>query len=98
MEAGMTVILHADIGQRPVTIVGAATLRRRIAAVYAAGGADVHVHDRSAEQLDGCRRFVSDNVDRVQTLLDVRPSQGPGDISFYEEMRESGRGAWVAGG
>ena len=78
----MTYTHPADIGQRPVTIVGAGTLGRRIAAVYAAGGADVHVYDMSAEQLDACRQFVSDNVDRVQTLLDVHPSQGVGDISL----------------
>ena len=63
----MTYTIPTDIGQRPVTIVGAGTLGRRIAAVYAAGGADVHVHDMSAEQLDACRQFVSDNIDRVQT-------------------------------
>jgi hypothetical protein len=41
------------------------------------------VHDMSAEQLDACRQFVSDNIDRVQTFLDVHPSQGAGDISLY---------------
>lgn len=91
----MTSTLPADIGQRPVTIVGAGTLGRRIAAVYAAGGADVHVYDMSAEQLDACRQFVSDNIDRVQTLLDVHPSQGVGDISLYGELGEAVRGAWM---
>jgi 3-hydroxybutyryl-CoA dehydrogenase len=79
---------------RPVTIVGAGTLGRRIAAVNAAGGADVHAHDMSGEQLDGCRQFVSDNIDRVQALLDVHPSQGAGD-SLYGELREAVRGAWM---
>jgi 3-hydroxybutyryl-CoA dehydrogenase len=78
-----------------VTIVGAGTLGRRIAAVYAAGGADVHVYDMSAEQLDRCRQFVSDNIDRVQTLLDVHPSQGAGDIFLYGELGEAVRGAWM---
>ncbi|HEX6579773.1 MAG TPA: 3-hydroxyacyl-CoA dehydrogenase family protein [Actinomycetota bacterium] len=95
MEAGMTYTFPADIGQRPVTIVGAGTLGRRIAAVYAAGGADVHVHDMSAEQLDACRQFISDNIDRVRTLLDVHPSQGAGDISLYEELGEAVRAAWM---
>jgi 3-hydroxybutyryl-CoA dehydrogenase len=94
MEAGMTYTLPAGIGQRAVAIVGAGTLGRRIAAVYVAGGADVHVHDLSAEQLDACRQFVSDNIDRVQTLLDVHPSQA-GDISLYGELGEAVRGAWM---
>jgi len=94
MEAGMTYTLPASIGQRAVAIVGAGTLGRRIAAVYVAGGADVHVHDVSAEQLDACRQFVSDNIDRVQTLLDVHPSQA-GDISLYGELGDAVRGAWM---
>jgi 3-hydroxybutyryl-CoA dehydrogenase len=94
MEAGMTYTLPAGIGQRAVAIVGAGTLGRRIAAVYVAGGADVHVHDVSAEQLDACRQFVSDTIDRVQTLLDVHPSQA-GDISLYGELGEAVRGAWM---
>ncbi len=91
----MTYVLPADIGQRPVAIVGAGTLGRRIAAVYAAGGADVHVHDMSAEQLSECRQFVSNNIDRVQNLLDVRPSRGGGDISVSEDLGEAVRGAWM---
>jgi len=90
----MTYTLPASIGQRAVAIVGAGTLGRRIAAVYVAGGADVHVHDVSAEQLDACRQFVSDNIDRVQTLLDVHPSQA-GDISLYGELGDAVRGAWM---
>ena len=91
----MTYILPADIGQRPVTIVGAGTLGRRIAAVYAAGGADVHVHDMSLEQLDAGRRYISDNVDRVQALLDVHPPQGVGDVTLYTALDQAVRGAWM---
>jgi len=91
----MTYVLPADIGQRPVTIVGAGTLGRRIAAVFVAGGSDVCVHDMSAEQLSECRQFVSNNIDRVQNLLDVRPSRGGGDISVSEDLGEAVRGAWM---
>lgn len=91
----MTYVLPADIGQRPVAIVGAGTLGRRIAAVFVAGGSDVRVHDMSAEQLSECRQFVSNNIDRVQNLLDVRPSRGGGDISVSEDLGEAVRGAWM---
>ncbi len=91
----MTYVLPADIGQRPVAIVGAGTLGRRIAAVFVAGGSDVRVHDMSAEQLSECRQFVSNNIDRVQNLLDVRPSRGGGDISVSEDLGEVVRGAWM---
>jgi 3-hydroxybutyryl-CoA dehydrogenase len=91
----MTYVLPADIGQRPVTIVGAGTLGRKIAAVYVSGGADVHVHDTFGEQLDECREFVANNIDKVQALLDVHPSEGSGQISGYRELAEAVAGAWM---
>ena len=48
----MTYALPSDVGERPIAIDGAGTLGRRLAAVYAAGGADVHLFDVSAEQRD----------------------------------------------
>ena len=42
--------LSSDVGEHPVAVVGAGTLGRRIAAVYAAGGTDVHMFDISTEQ------------------------------------------------
>ena len=46
----MAYTLPDDLDQRPVTIDGAGTLGRLIAAVYAAGGSAVRIFDMSAEQ------------------------------------------------
>lgn len=91
----MTFTLPRDVGQRPVTIVGAGILGRRIAAVYVAGGTDVRVHDVSSDQLDACREFVADNVDKVRTLLDVHPSRGAGSIAVLEDLDAAVPESWM---
>jgi 3-hydroxybutyryl-CoA dehydrogenase len=91
----MTFVLPPDVGQRPVTIDGAGTLGRRIAAVYVAGGTDVHVHDVSSDQLEACRQFVSENVDRVRTVLDMHPSGGAGRIAVHEDLDAAVPGSWM---
>lgn len=91
----MTFTLPRDVGQRPVTIVGAGTLGRRIAAVYVAGGTDVRVHDVSADQLEACRRSVADDVDRVRTLLDIHPSRGAGSIAVLDDLEAAVAGSWM---
>lgn len=91
----MTFTLPRDVGQRPVTIVGAGTLGRRIAAVYVAGGTDVRVHDVSADQLEACSRSVVDDVDRVRTLLDIHPSRGAGSITALDDLDAAVAGSWM---
>jgi 3-hydroxybutyryl-CoA dehydrogenase len=91
----MTFILPPDVGQRPVTIDGAGILGRRIAAAYIAGGTDVHIHDVSLDQLEASRRFVSENMDRVRTVLDVHPSRGAGSIVVHEELDAAVPGSWM---
>jgi len=68
--------LPEEVDQRPVTIVGAGTLGRRIATVFAAGGSDVRVFDTSSEQLEAGRDHVEQHAAEVQEALDLRP----GDI------------------
>jgi 3-hydroxybutyryl-CoA dehydrogenase len=91
----MPFTLGPDIAQRPVAIVGAGTLGRRIASVYVAGGTDVHVHDVSPEQLEACLRFVADSVDRVRSVLDLHPPKGAGNIAAYQDRADAVGGAWM---
>jgi 3-hydroxybutyryl-CoA dehydrogenase len=87
--------LGPDVAQRPVAIVGAGTLGRRIASVYVAGGTDVHVHDVSSDQLEACLRSVTDSVDRVQGVLDLHPPNGAGSITASEDRADAVSGAWM---
>src|SRR5215211_776771 len=89
----MPFTLPPDVAYRPVAVDGAGALGRRIASVYVAGGTDVHIHDVSSDQLEACIQFVADSVDNVQSVLDVHPSGGAGNIAMYENLGEAVGGA-----
>ena len=91
----MTLTLPSDVGERPVAIVGAGTLGRRIAAVFVAGGADVRLQDVSETQLDACVRFVAENVDKVASVLDVHPTRGIGTLTTHGERADAVRDGWM---
>ena len=61
----------ADHQDRPVAVVGAGTLGRRIATVYVAGGTDVRLFDVSSEQASEALRHVAEG--------------GTGRISSFDE-------------
>jgi 3-hydroxybutyryl-CoA dehydrogenase len=54
-----------DIQNRPVAVVGAGTLGRRIAVMFASRGGTVRIHARRAEQLDAATRYVAETLPRV---------------------------------
>src|SRR5215216_1293966 len=91
----MPVTFPSDVSHRPVAVDGAGALGRRIASVYVAGGTDVHIHDVSSDQLEACIQFVADSVDKVQSILDVHPSGGVGNIAVYENLGEAVGEAWM---
>jgi 3-hydroxybutyryl-CoA dehydrogenase len=86
--------LPEDLPQRPVTIAGAGTLGRRIAAVFAAGGSDVRVFDVSAEQREAGRDHVEQHVAEVQKTLDLRPDR-TGQVEVAGDLSQAVDGAWL---
>ena len=90
----MAYSLPADIDRRPVTVVGAGTLGRLIATVFAAGGSDVRVFDTSAEQLDAARGHVEQTVGSVQEALELRPAR-TGGVEGADDLARAVDGAWL---
>jgi 3-hydroxybutyryl-CoA dehydrogenase len=90
----MAYSLPEDVDQRPVTIVGAGTLGRRIATVFAAGGDEVRLFDASAEQLEAGRAYVEENVAGVQEALDLHPD-GAGRVDVADDLAGAVDGAWL---
>src|SRR3954454_14856869 len=90
----MAYSLPEDVHQRPVTIVGAGTLGRRIGAVFAAGGTDVRLFDASAEQLEGGRDHVEQHVAEVQQALDLQPDR-TGRVDVADDLARAVAGAWL---
>ena len=90
----MAYSLPEDVDQRPVTIVGAGTLGRLIATVFAAGGNDVRIFDASAEQLEGGRDHVEQHVSEVQQALDLHTDR-TGGVEGADDLARAVDGAWL---
>ena len=54
-----------DIRDRPVAVVGAGTLGRRIAVMFASRGGAVRIYARRAEQLTAATQYVAETLPRV---------------------------------
>src|SRR5437588_11725215 len=90
----MPYTVPSDLDERPVAIDGAGTLGTRIAAVYAAGGSDVHVFDLSAEQREAARNDVVDHIDQTRKALGLNNIR-TGRIEIFDDLASAVRGAWM---
>lgn len=81
-----------DVEGRPVAVVGAGTLGRRVAMMFASRGGLVRISDRSAEALAAATAYVE------ETLPDVVAQRGFGEIGTVEghaSLAEAVAGAWL---
>jgi 3-hydroxybutyryl-CoA dehydrogenase len=90
----MAYSLPEDVNERPVTIAGAGTLGRRIAAVFAAGGTDVRIFDTSAEQREAGRDYIEQNVADVRQELDLNPDR-TGRVEATDDLPGAVDRAWL---
>jgi 3-hydroxybutyryl-CoA dehydrogenase len=90
----MSYTLPADVDDRPIAIVGAGTLGRQIATVYAAGGSDVQIFDLSPDQRDAAVNYVSEQIEQVQRTLELDTSR-QGTVRASDDLAGVLRGAWM---
>lgn len=90
----MSYTLPSDVDDRPIAIDGAGVLGRRIASVFAAGGADVRIFDVSQAQREAARRYVTEQMQRVKTALDLTGAPA-GQVSLFDDLTQAVRGAWM---
>ncbi|OBF60811.1 3-hydroxybutyryl-CoA dehydrogenase [Mycobacterium sp. 852002-50816_SCH5313054-b] len=82
-----------DIRDRPVAVIGAGTLGRRIAVMFASRGGAVRIHARRAEQLAAATQYVAETVPRVVQ------HRGFGDVGVAAaaaSLEDALDGAWLA--
>ncbi|MFF4381493.1 3-hydroxyacyl-CoA dehydrogenase family protein [Kitasatospora sp. NPDC001547] len=77
---------------RPVAVVGAGTLGRRIALMFATGGGQVRIYDPSAEQLAAARDYVEEQLPAVAAAVG---GGEPGTVAVSDDLAEALRGAWL---
>jgi 3-hydroxybutyryl-CoA dehydrogenase len=90
----MTYELPSDVDERPIAIDGAGTLGLRLAAVYAAGGTDVHVFDLSAEHRDAASQYVEQHLDETRETLGLSDAK-TGRVEAFDDLGDAVRGAWM---
>ncbi len=87
--------MHAsDIDRRPVAVIGAGTLGARIALMFAAGGSDVHIVNRSRDRALEAKDFVDRRSDAVRADLALS-ADACGEVSVTASLEEGIPGAWL---
>jgi 3-hydroxybutyryl-CoA dehydrogenase len=81
-----------DYLSRPVAVIGAGTLGRRIALMFAAHGADVRIYDLAEEQLRAAAAYVTDNLPALAERL---TSVVPGHVSADTDLGDAVHNAWL---
>jgi 3-hydroxybutyryl-CoA dehydrogenase len=82
-----------DIRDRPVAVIGAGTLGRRIAMMFASRGGAVRIYARRTEQLDAATHYVT------ETLPKVLQQRGFGEVGVATgttALADALDGAWLA--
>jgi 3-hydroxybutyryl-CoA dehydrogenase len=96
LEGGRTMAytLPDDVDARPIAIIGAGTLGRRIAAMYAAGGSDVRIVDPADDQRAATRDFVSANAEDIRRRLRLEADR-VGTVETVSDLVGAVPGAWM---
>src|ERR1700761_8328620 len=82
-----------DIRNRPVAVIGAGTLGRRIALMFASRGGTVRIHARRPEQRADATQYVTENLPK---LLGDRGFGETGAVTATGSLDEALDGAWLA--
>lgn len=88
----MTHQLPEDVRDRPVTVIGGGTLGRRIALMFASGGAEARIHDLSADVRAAAVAFVEETLPSV---VAGREGAEAGTIRAFDDLDEAVAGAWL---
>ncbi|KAH6611624.1 dehydrogenase [Trichoderma cornu-damae] len=76
---------------RPVVVLGAGVLGRRIACIWASAGYDVRIRDPSPQQRADGVAYVEENV----ASYAQKTGKIPGNVEAFENMREAVADAWL---
>ncbi|KAH8657907.1 hypothetical protein BX600DRAFT_524063 [Xylariales sp. PMI_506] len=83
------------INDRPIAILGAGVLGRRIACSYVAGGYKVHIRDPSAEAQQAALDYVEANKVEFATHIPGGAPEAFGACATFEHIEDAVRDAWL---
>ncbi|MEV6531903.1 3-hydroxyacyl-CoA dehydrogenase family protein [Streptomyces sp. NPDC051639] len=88
----MTFALPTDTATRPVAVLGAGTLGRRIALMFATRGGQVRVYDPAVQAGQDARAYVEQQVAEVAAGIE---GGTPGTVTATTDLAEALAGAWL---
>ncbi|HTX98025.1 MAG TPA: 3-hydroxyacyl-CoA dehydrogenase NAD-binding domain-containing protein [Mycobacterium sp.] len=88
----MSFNVPTNFASRPVAVIGAGTLGRRIALMFAAHGAEVKIYDLAEAQRHAAVDYVSQNL---PALADQLTGVVPGQVSAKADLAEAVHNAWL---
>ena len=88
----MSFNLPADFSSRPMAVIGAGTLGRRIALMFAAHGAEVKIYDLSEDQRRNAIGYVTQSLPK---LTDRVTGVVCGQVSAEGDLAEAVHNAWL---
>src|ERR1700739_3219709 len=88
----MSFNVPTDFASRPVAVIGAGTLGRRIALMFAAHGAEVNIYDLDQAQRHAAVDYVTQNL---PALSDGITGIVPGRVLAQADIADAVRNAWL---
>jgi len=88
----MSFTVPTDYTSRPVAVIGAGTLGRRIALIFAAHGAQVTIYDLAESQRDAAIDYVTQEL---PAFADQLPGVGTGQVRAEADLAEAVAKAWL---
>jgi 3-hydroxybutyryl-CoA dehydrogenase len=83
--------LATNIENRPIAILGAGTLGRRIAMTYATRGGVVRLYDISEGPLNDAKKFMDE---QLPALLKSRQGSQPATLEYVTDLQSAVKDAW----
>ncbi|ODM22511.1 hypothetical protein SI65_00099 [Aspergillus cristatus] len=81
--------------ERPIVLLGAGVLGRRIAAVFLAGGYNVHIRDPSKQALSYAESFIHTQLPSFTAVLPQQGKISPGSLRIFTEIAPAVQNAWL---
>ncbi|ANH89975.1 3-hydroxyacyl-CoA dehydrogenase family protein [Streptomyces sp. NPDC057197] len=88
----MTFTVPDSVDDRPVTVIGAGTLGRRIALMFADRGGEVRIYDPSPGAARAARAYVEEHLGEVAAKV---PGGAPGTAVASEDEAAALAGSWL---
>ncbi|MBT1004243.1 3-hydroxyacyl-CoA dehydrogenase family protein [Paenarthrobacter sp. DKR-5] len=84
--------LPAEIGTRPITVIGGGTLGRRIALMLSLRGAEIRIFDTNLDVARAAVEFIEQERPAVAASFDGAPA---GELTTSDDLAAALRGAWL---